>query len=247
MLNEKKSAIIFGATGGVGEYLVSQLLDDPLYDKVTIITRRAPTSQKKHTKLHTVVWKDFANKILNNSPELVELLKNHYVVYCSLGASETDLLKLTFGSKKAKAKFKLVDLDIVSTIAKAAKQADIQHFSVISSPGANLKARFSYLRFKGQMEKNVKELGFSKTTFIHPHHLMKPAKQSETGIDKFFANLGAFFAKISPAKQKAINVETVAQGMNAEFKYRLAKNENGVKIITSDEMRHLIGLGGEIK
>lgn len=35
--------------------------------------------------------------------------------------------------------------------------------------------------------------------------------------------------------------------MNAEFKYSLAKNTNGTKIITSDEMRHLIGLESEIQ
>lgn len=231
------SILILGATGATGNYLLQELLASPHFDQVTAITRR-PLAD--HQKLNNILWPDFSGVLLTNKTTVLDTFKEHDTVFCCLGAPESALLKLFLGSRKARASFKLVDLDCVVAAAEAANSVGTKHFSVISSPGADVKSWFSYLRFKGQMEAAISGLAFQGVSIFRPYHLMKSAKSEEIGFKGMKKNIIAWIASIMPAKQKAIEVETLAKAISSEYTKRLNGQVTGHQIYLPDDMRKLL-------
>ena len=52
--------------------------------------------------------------------------------------------------------------------------------------------------------------------------------------------MGALLAKLTPAKQKAIKVEDVAQAMMIEYDSRIERDPARIAYYSSDDMRELI-------
>ena len=63
------TAFVIGATGSVGAPLVEKLINSPLCERVTVISRRelAPSP-----KCHVVVWGDFADALLEHPEKSIE-------------------------------------------------------------------------------------------------------------------------------------------------------------------------------
>ena len=107
----KKTAIVIGATGLVGEQLVRQLLEDDRYGTVKVFHRR--TTGISHPKLvETVI--DF------DSPEEWKHLITGDELYSALGTT----LKAA-GSKEAQYK---VDYEYQFQVAKIARENDVPRF-----------------------------------------------------------------------------------------------------------------------
>lgn len=229
-------AIVIGATGGVGAYLVEKLVTSNLCSEVTVISRR---ECPQTPKLNAIIWDDFSEYLLKEKDENVEVLENHDVLFCCLGAPEKALLGLFFNKRKYEAMFQKVDYDYVVGAARLAKKAGITHFSVISSPSAKPKAKFIYSKIKWKMEQSIQTIGFENVSIFHPYHLMKPAKNQVTLFKRISKNFIAFIASIMPAKQRGIKVEDVATAMQLEFESR-AEKEQRLMYYTSDDMREII-------
>ena len=229
-------AIVIGATGGVGAYLVEKLVNSTQCAELTVISRKA---SPKAPKLTNIIWDDFSEHLINKSEKDNAIFKNHDVFFCCLGAPEKAMLGLVFNKKKYAKLFQKIDYDYVVGAAHIAKAAGIPNFSVISSPSAKQDAKFEYSKIKWRMEQAIQSIGFEKVSFIHPYHLMKPAKNQETFFSKVTGNVGAFITKLIPANQKAIKVEDVASAMMLEFESR-PEEEIGVNYYTSDAMREII-------
>jgi nucleoside-diphosphate-sugar epimerase len=235
---KKYKAVVMGATGGVGAYLVEKLMSSSHCSKITVISRkRIP----KNPKLNNIIWDDFSKYLLETKNENIEVFKNNDVLFCCLGAPEKALLGLFYNKKKYAPMFQKVDYDYVVAAARLAKQADITHFSVISSPTADPKAKFLYSRIKGEMEQSIKTIGFKKVSFFRPYHLMKPANNRMTFFKRIFKNFVAFIARMMPAAQRAIKVEDVATAMMLELESRPQKEEK-FSNYSSDDMREIIKL-----
>ena len=229
-------AIVIGATGGVGAYLVEKLVVSDLCSKVTVISRK---ECPKAPKLNNIIWDDFSEYLLKEKDENVEVLKNHNVLFCCLGAPEKALLGLFFNKRKYATMFQKVDYDYVVGAAHLAKKAGIAHFSVISSPSAKQNAKFIYSKIKWNMEQTIQAIGFENISIFHPYHLMKPAKNQVTLFNSITKKFISFIASIMPAKQRAIKVEDVATAMMLEFESRAEKGD-GITYCTSDDMREII-------
>lgn len=229
-------AIVIGATGGVGAFLVKKLVASDRCSKVTAISRK---QLPKSPKLNNLIWSDFSEYLLKEKSEHIEGLKNNDVLFCCLGAPEKALLGLFFNKKKYAAMFRKVDYDYVIGIAILAKEAGISHFSVISSPSAKPKATFIYSKIKWRMEQTIQNIGFKNVSFIHPYHLIKPANNQVPFLKRITQNTIAFIASILPAKQRAIKVEDVATAMILAHESK-AQKEEGLAYYTSDDMRELI-------
>ena len=83
---------------------------------------------------------DFKNKIIGDD------------VYCTIG---TTIKKA--GSQDA---FTKVDLEYPLSIAKIAKENGAKHFLLMSSLGANAASGNFYLKTKGALENNLRDLNF---------------------------------------------------------------------------------------
>ena len=78
-------------------------------------------------------------------------------------ASGTTIKKA--GSKQA---FRSVDHDLPLSFPQLAHQAGTQSFALVSAIGAAVDSSFFYARVKGELERDVREIGFRSLTILRP-------------------------------------------------------------------------------
>ncbi|WP_400192140.1 NAD-dependent epimerase/dehydratase family protein [Hymenobacter sp. B81] len=211
----KKTALIAGATGLVGSYLLPLLLQSDRYAKVISIGRRA--LPLVHPKLEQRVV-DF---------ERLEDLRLSLIaddVYCCLGTTMQQA-----GSREA---FYRVDYLYVVKLAALTASNFAAQFMVVSAMGADADSRIYYNRVKGDMEAAVRQTPFRAVHIFRPSLLLGQRSAQRTG-----EKLGALVLKvlnpllIGPLRPyRAISAEAVAQGM-----LNAARQEGGgVRTYSSD-------------
>src|SRR5688572_26593418 len=114
-----KTAIIFGATGLVGSYVLQELLSDNRYNRLVIFTR-------KHLNIGNPKVTEFLTGLENRESFEINLAGEE--IYCCIGS--------TIRKAGSQAAFKKVDYDIPVMIGTAAKKHNIPAMMVISSIGA---------------------------------------------------------------------------------------------------------------
>jgi uncharacterized protein YbjT (DUF2867 family) len=152
---DAKIALLAGASGLTGGHTLEALLGAPEVARVIAVSRR-PLG-REHPRL--------ANRIVQFE-RLEAQLKGVGcdVALCCLGTTQRQA-----GSEEA---FRAVDLDGVLAFARAAKTAGGRRFVVVSSVGANPRARNFYLRTKGEMEEQLVGLGFESLDILQPSLLL---------------------------------------------------------------------------
>ena len=153
-------ALVAGASGLVGGFLVQALLEAPDYSRIFALTRR-PLG-REHAKL--------ANRIVvfeRMATQLKGLVAND--AFCCIGTTIAEA-----GSQEA---FREADLDAVLLFAEAARAAGATRFAVVSSVGASSSSKKFYLRTKGEMEDAVTAMGFAAVDIFQPSLLLGPRKQ----------------------------------------------------------------------
>ena len=112
-----------------------------------------------------------------------------------------------------KDEYRRVELDIPREIAKIAKSNFVNTFIFVSALYANPKSSGDYVRFKGLVEEELKELNFPKLGIMRPSFLIGNRKEKRAG-----ETIGIFvFKLLSPLllgplkKMKPIHSETVAK------------------------------------
>jgi uncharacterized protein YbjT (DUF2867 family) len=193
-----KIALVAGASGLVGGFLVKALIEAPDFSRVYALTRR-PLG-KEHAKLanRIVVFERMAEQIKG-------LTAND--AFCCIGTTIAEA-----GSQEA---FREADVDAVLLFAQAARAAKCTRFVVVSSVGADSNSKKFYLRTKGEMEEAVSGLGFVSVDILQPSLLLGPRKAMRP-----LEIAGSILAPLinplltgSREALRAIPAETVAQGM----------------------------------
>ncbi len=152
---DTRVAMLAGASGLVGAYVLEALLDAPDFGRVFAVTRR-PLG-REHARL--------ANRIVQFD-QLETQLKGLtcQAAFCCLGTTLRQA-----GSEQA---FRQVDVDLVLAFARATKAAKAQRFVVVSSAGANPRSKNFYLRTKGEMEQALEALRFDSVDILQPGPLL---------------------------------------------------------------------------
>jgi len=195
---ELKSAIVFGATGLIGNFVVKQLLDDRRYSKVRLLSRKL--IDLKHDKLEQHVVN------FDNLLSFRALVKADHV-YCCFG---TTIKKA--GSQK---EFIKIDHDIPLRISKFANENGAVYFALVSSLGANSASSNFYCNVKGLLEDNVKEQFKEKIGIFRPSLLLgerEELRRAERIGQRLFPLLNPLLLG-RLKRYKAIKAETVAQAM----------------------------------
>ena len=195
-----KTALLFGSSGLVGGHLLNQLIKDINYSKIKLFVRSVPEISDPKVE---IIKTDF-----NNLENHKEDIKGDDCFVC---------IGTTKKNAPDKDEYKRVELDIPKEIAKIAKSNLVNSFIFVSALYANPKSLGDYVRFKGLVEEELKELNFPKLGIMRPSFLIgnrKEKRASET--------IGIFvFKLLSPLllgplkKMKPIHSETVARAMIA--------------------------------
>ena len=143
--------MLLGATGLVGGLALPTLLGDPRCTALVAPTRR-PLALT-HGKLENPV---LAFDALPTSPEWARV----DAIICALGSTIAQA-----GSREA---FHRIDHDYPLAFARLAQAQGAQAFVLNSAAGANPQSSIFYSRVKGELERDLRALGFASLTLVRP-------------------------------------------------------------------------------
>lgn len=144
---------IAGATGVVGSRVLHILQGMSSVGRVVAVGRRPPAAGHPKVEARTL---DFGDP----GALAAALDGGASVALCALGTT----MKRA-GSRPA---FRAVDHDAVVAFARAALARGASRFVLVSSIGADPRARSFYLRTKGEAEAAVAALGYPQVTILRP-------------------------------------------------------------------------------
>ena len=169
--------LIFGSTGLIGGYFLDEVKDRN--QKYHLFTR-------KFLKNESV-----EDQTLFDSENLPDLPNARCLVICI--GYPLNFLELIYMKLNVKKEFKKIDLDLVIELCKKASKVGISDVLIISAVGANSSSLNYYLKIKGMMENEVKEIGFNSIFFARPGHLLGPRDKSRVDV---FVKLIEFFGNL---------------------------------------------------
>lgn len=143
--------LILGATGLVGGETLQRALKEPRVEWVIAPTRRALPSDPK-------LRNPVATKLDALLPEAAAWAVD--AIICALG---TTMKKA--GSKEA---FRHIDCELPLAFARMACRAGANAFALTSSKGASPRSSFFYTRTKGELERDLGEIGFRSLLIVRP-------------------------------------------------------------------------------
>jgi len=213
-------AVIAGASGLIGSYLLDILLQSNHYDEVLVLVRRElPVSHKKLVQL--VI--DF-----NNVEDHAAAINGH-ALFCCLGSTK----KKTPGL----AQYRKIDYDYPLELAQLTKKNGMRHYHLVSAVGADAKSSNFYTKMKGETEEAIKQTGIKCIHIYEPSILTGDRKESRP-MERFAVGLMKFVDPLligSLKKYRSIPAQTVAQAM---YKQSL-KTEEGIFVHPSDKIKLL--------
>lgn len=214
---KNRTALVFGASGLVGKYLVRELMYHVSYSAIEVFVRNPIDYNHLTVNTHTV---DFDN------PELIrDLIKGDDLFIC-LG---TTIRKA--GSIK---NFEGIDRDLTVRIAQMAFENGVRRIAVVSSIGADPASRNYYLRVKGEMEAGIREIPFERIVIARPSLLFGKRKEFRFGelIGRLFTRLIGILL-VGPARRyRGIHGHTVAKAMVS-----LIRSSDRQVVYQSDELQ----------
>lgn len=215
-----KKVIIAGANGLVGSHLLNFLLSENEVEMVVALVRK-PLGIT-HPKLFQEII-DF-NKISSYSG-----LINGSAVFCCLGSTRAKTPDLD--------DYRRVDYNYPLSLAQIASKNKIEQFHLVSAIGANPKSKNFYVRVKGEVERDIKQLNFKSLHIYKPSLLVGERKEK-----RLLENTGHYIMKmLNPfltgrfEKYRSIKGEVVAGAMARQF----LRDLNGTLLYYSDQINKL--------
>jgi uncharacterized protein YbjT (DUF2867 family) len=219
------TALIAGASGLVGGFLLRQLLATPEYDRVIAVGRR-PLALA-HPRL-TQVQVNFA------ALDKVTADLRCDDAFCCLGT--------TIRRARSQDAFRAVDHGAVLALAWAVRRHGAERFFTVSSLGADASSRIFYNRVKGETEDALAVLGFKTLGIFRPSLLLGPRAEKRPG-ERIAAAL-LWLAEpllVGRLRQyRAVEAEVVARAM---VRCGLERERRGVRVVLSDEIQKLGAFG----
>jgi uncharacterized protein YbjT (DUF2867 family) len=216
---EKRTAILFGATGLVGSHLLEILIKEEEYGKIMLFNRKSV--QPGSSKIKEIIT-DFSDlKQLEGSIAGGDL-------FCCLGT--------TIKKAKTRGKFRQVDYSLPNALAEIASRKQVNRFVVISSIGAKAESNNFYLRTKGEMEQAIMKILGHKVIIVRPSILLGKRREYRFGEEtgKWFVRALSPFFIGSLSRYKGIHASDVARAM---IQITLQGTEK--QIIESDQLHKL--------
>ena len=214
-----KTALIFGSSGLIGNELFKTILLNNSYDKIKVFVRSIPEVNNPKVE---IIKTDFSN---------LEQYKDKIIgddCFFCIGTTKKDT--------PDQDEYRRVEYNIPVDVAKIAKTNSVKSFYYVSSIGANPNASSNYLKNKGQVEGELKNLNFSKLAIIRPSLLIGNRKSFRLGEVIFtpVMNTLTLFAFGSLKKYKPIKIQNVVKAI-----LYISKNVSDKIVFESDELERI--------
>ena len=214
-----KTALIFGSSGLIGNELFKTILLNNSYDKIKVFVRSIPEVNNPKVE---IIKTDFSN---------LEQYKDKIIgddCFFCIGTTKKDT--------PDKDEYRRVEYNIPVDVAKIAKANSVESFYYVSSIGANQNASSNYLKNKGQVEEELKNLNFSKLAIIRPSLLIGNRKSFRLGEVIFtpVMNTLTLFAFGNLKKYKPIKIQNVVKAI-----LYISKNVVDKIVFESDELERI--------
>ena len=194
------NAIIAGASGLVGRFLLNDLLSRDRYERVIALVRSDLGLSSPKLSTARVDFAALDSTAPGDACAGADL-------FCTLG---TTIKKA--GSQDA---FRRVDHDAVLAFARWGLAHGAWRFFVVTALGADAASSVFYNRVKGEAERDIASLGFAETHVFRPSFLLGPREEFRLGeaiASRISKPLGFVFS--GPlAKYRPIEAERVAHAM----------------------------------
>ena len=216
-----KTALLFGSTGLVGGHVLNYLIQNSNYSKIKLFVRSF--TRINNPKIE-IIKTDF-----NNLNKHAQDIKGDECFYC---------IGTTKKKSPNKNEYQKIELDIPKKIAQIAKSNSVKSFFFVSSGYANPKSSGEYLKLKGLVEEEIKNLNFDKIGIMRPSFLLGERQEERVG-EKFGIII---FKLLTPIligpfrKMRPIQSEIVARAM-----IKLANENIDKSVFESNEISNLVG------
>ncbi len=216
-----KTALLFGSTGLVGGHVLNYLIQNPNYSKIKLFVRSFTVINNPKIEI--------INTDFNNLNKHAEDIKGDECFFC---------IGTTKKKSPNKNEYQKIELDIPKKIAQIAKSNSVKSFFFVSSGYANPKSSGEYLKLKGLVEEEIKNLNFDKIGIMRPSFLLGERQEERIG-EKFGIII---FKLLTPIligpfrKMRPIQSEIVARAM-----IKLANENIDQSVFESNEISNLVG------
>ncbi|KAE8899069.1 hypothetical protein PF005_g17973 [Phytophthora fragariae] len=160
-------ALVQGATGAVGRDLVAELVQSSACSRVIALARREIPETQWGQAFPSMDVAAAQTKLEIVSVDFEELHRDWKKVTGNIDAAFSCLGTTRKDAGSAEA-FRKVDLEYVTMFAELAKDAEVLYFGLLTASNANKDSWFLYPQTKGEVEENIKKLGFERTSIFRP-------------------------------------------------------------------------------
>lgn len=207
-----KKAVILGASGLVGSFLIKELLASKEIEKVYALGRSDLNID--HPKLEQ---------------HLGDLLSDEFWDI----DIKADLIYVCIGTTQKKTPdqdlYQKIDYGIPVQAGKWAKAKGFKRLLVISSLGADAGSSNFYLRTKGKMEEALLKSEIN-TVILRPSMILGP-RQEKRILESLGKGLFKLLNPLIPKRYRGVEAEDIAKAM-----FRLSLADNAPEIIFSDDI-----------
>ena len=176
-----------------------------------MVARRIPDGLPARVEAHAV---DF------------ERLKDHEALFavdqiiCALGT--------TIKQAGSQAAFRKVDYEYPLNVARMGLKQGARHFLLVSALGASSESGIFYNRVKGELEDQLRSLGYRAVTIARPSLLIGARKEF-----RLLERIGAVIGEVVPGRYRPVRASAVARSLVMAARI----DAPGLHIIESEEIR----------
>jgi uncharacterized protein YbjT (DUF2867 family) len=212
-LSAKHRVVIAGATGLVGGECVRAMLTDPAFEVVALVRRAGTLPAAPRLRLAVVDFERLADTVGT-------ALEGAHALVCALGT--------TIRAAGSQAAFRRVDHDYPVELADLGRAAGVAHFGLVSAVGADASSKIPYNRVKGEVERDVRALGYPSLAIVRPSLLLGQRAEFRP-VEALMGFAGVF----APAAWRPVRAEGVA----AALVHRAAARRPGLEIVENEVLR----------
>lgn len=212
-MNEQ-TALVIGATGLIGNFVVEELLKDNSFLKVRALVRRRLNIINEKLEEQLVNFDDI--------DDYTQKFGYGDVIFCCIGTTQKQV-------KGDKERYEKIDFEIPINAARMGIVNKFKKFLIVSSVGADEKSSNFYLKLKGRTENALQQFAFESISIFRPSILLGFRKEKRAGekiMQTLMKNISFLFFG-SYKKYRAIYASDVAKAMVNKSKI----NERGIFIL----------------